>query len=328
MRRRIGQREVEAIGLGCMNVCHAYGAPLPDGEAVRLFERAIELGYDHFDTARLYGQGHSEALVGRAVRARRRDIFLATKMGIFNEGDRRWIDCRPATIRAEADKSLAALGTDFIDLFYMHRPDFDTPIEESAGAMADLIAQGKIGAYGLSEMGAATLRRAHAEAPVAALQNEYSPMTRNPEIGLVDACRELGVTLVAFSPFGRGALAGAGLDPAGFVAGDIRGAMPRFGPGHWPANRELARMFREFAAGAGVSTAQLALGWVLSRGEHVVAIPGTSSLAHLEENIARADWLPDQALVARIDAAINQRTVSGGRYGPAMQAGVSTEEFA
>lgn len=328
MRRMIGNREVEAIGLGCMNVCHAYGAAISDDEALRLFDRAIELGYTHFDTARLYGGGHSEELVGRAIAGRRKDIFLATKMGIFNDGPKRWTDCRPETIRAELEKSLTALGTDFIDLFYMHRPDFDTPIEESAGAMADLIAEGRIGGYGLSEMNAETLRRAHAVAPVAALQNEYSPITRNPEIALLDTCRDLGVTLVAFSPVGRGALTSVDLDPEGFSAHDIRKSMPRFQPEHWPANRALALEFRAMAEEAGVTPAQLALGWVLARGDHIVAIPGTAKLDHLEENIAMSGWLPEPALVARIDQAINQNTVSGERYRPALQATVSTEQFA
>lgn len=262
MRRRIGNREVNAIGLGCMNVCHAYGTRLPDDEAVHLFERAIELGYDHFDTARIYGAGQSETFVGRAIRARRKDIFLASKMGIFFNETRRWIDCRPETIRTELEKSLKALGTDHIDLYYLHRPDFDTPIEESAGALADLIREGKIGAYGLSEMSAPTLRRAHAVAPVAAMQTEYSPWTRNPEIAVLDTCAELGVALVAFSPVARGALTSRELDPASFGKGDIRKAMPRFLPDHWPANLELVRSFQQIAADAGVTAAQLALGWV------------------------------------------------------------------
>ena len=328
MRRWIGNREVNAIGLGCMNVCHAYGAAIPEGDAQSLFERAIDAGYDHFDTARIYGAGQSELIVGRAIKARRKDIFLASKMGIFAEKGKRWIDCRPETIRAEVEKSLSALATDHIDLYYLHRPDFSTPIEDSAGALADLIREGKIGAYGLSEMNAETLRRAHAVAPVAAIQSEYSPMTRNPEIAVLDACAELGVTLVAFSPVGRGALTNRRLDPETFVRGDIRTSMPRFQPDHWPTNLALVERFSRIAADAGVTPAQLALGWVLARGDHVVAIPGTSNMAHLEENIARPDWLPDAALVSRVDAAINHQTVSGERYNAAAQATVSTEEFA
>ncbi len=328
MKRTIGKREVNAIGLGCMNVCHAYGASLPDDDAVNLFERAIALGYDHFDTARIYGAGRSETLLGRAIKARRKDIFLASKMGLFVRDGKRAIDCRPETIRSELEKSLLALGADHIDLYYMHRPDFDTPIEDSAGAMADLIDEGKIGAYGLSEMNAETLRRAHAVAPVAAMQTEYSPMTRNPEIAVLDACAELGVALVAFSPFGRGALAGGVPDPDRFSKNDLRRNLPRFQADAWTVNRLLLDSFETLAAQAGVTPAQLSLAWVLSRGEHVHAIPGTASIAHLEENVARTDWLPDHSLLDAVDRLINQNTVAGERYSRSLQAAVSTEEFA
>jgi aryl-alcohol dehydrogenase-like predicted oxidoreductase len=328
MQRTLAGRRVGAIGLGCMNVSHAYGPPLDPAEGRRVLDRALELGYDHFDTARLYGMGRNEVLVGEALKGRRDKVFLASKMGIFVEGKERWIDCRPETIHREIDKSLKALGTDFIDLYYMHRPDFTVPIEESAGAMAELVAAGKIGGYGLSEMNAETLRRAHAVHPVAAMQSEYSPWTRNVEIALLETTRELGVTLVAFSPVGRGALCGLLRDTTTLVQGDIRVAMPRFRPENWPHNLALIDRFGQLAAQAGVTPAQLCLGWVLSRGEHVVAIPGTSQLDHLAENIARADWLPDPALTAAVDALFTPGAAAGGRYSRGLQEQVSTEDFA
>ncbi|MCK9543135.1 MAG: aldo/keto reductase [Novosphingobium sp.] len=328
MERMIGGRMVEAIGLGCMNVNHAYAAAIDPAAAIALFRRAVECGYRHFDTSRLYGGGINEQLVGEALKSQRDRVFLASKMGIFVEDRKRWIDCRPQTIRAELEKSLRALQTDHIDLYYMHRRDFDTPIEESALAMADLIREGKIGSYGLSEMSAETLRRAHAVAPVGAMQTEYSLMTRNVEIGVLEAARELGVALVAFSPVGRGALADAALDPSGFGKHDLRHSMPRFNAENWPRNVELTRGFAAIAREEGVTPAQLSLGWVLSRGEHVHAIPGTSSMAHMEENIARAGWMPGPDTVRRLDALINQQTVAGPRYSPGLQATIDTEEFA
>lgn len=328
MIRALGGRPVCATGLGCMNVSWAYGTPPAPEDAARLFHKALDLGYDHLDTARLYGGGRNEALIGEALAGRRHEFFLASKMGLFAEGDRRWVDCRPETIRAEVDKSLAALRTDCIDLYYMHRRDFTVPIEDSAGAMADLVAAGKIRGYGLSEMSADTLRRAHAVHPVTAVQTEYSLWTRNPELGVLDATRELGVALVAFSPLGRGALAGAVRDPAALEDSDLRRGHPRFNGDNWPRNLALVDAFAAIAAQQGVSPAQLALAWVLSRGDHVHVIPGTANPAHLAENIARADWQPDAEVLARLDALINRDTVSGPRYPAAMQATMDTEEFA
>ena len=327
MKRALGPSSRTAIGFGCMNVSHAYGPPLAPGEGERVIDRAIELGYEHFDTARLYGFGRNEELVGRVLKGRRSRVFLASKMGIFNEGGKRWIDCRPATIHAEIDKSLMALGVDHIDLYHMHRPDFTVPIEDSAGAMAELVQAGKIGGYGLSEMSAQTLRRAHAVHPVTAMQTEYSPWSRNVEIAVLEATRELGVALVAFSPVGRGALCGLLRDPASLVESDFRRTMPRFQPDNWSRNLALIDGLGAIAAEAGVTAAQLCIGWVLSRGEHVHAIPGTSSLAHAEENIARRDWLPDAALVARVDALFGPEAAAGHRYPEALRGQVSTEEF-
>jgi len=212
--RPINGRPTNPIGLGCMSLSWAYGPRPADIDGIALLHRAIELGYDHFDTARLYGEGHNETLVGEALRGRRDKVFLASKMGIFASGERRGIDCRPETIREQLEVSLRLLQTDHIDLYYMHRRDFTVPIEESVAAMADLIKEGKMGAIGLSEMSADTLRRACAVHPIAAMQTEYSPWTRQAEIAVIDACRELGTTFVAFSPVGRGALANGVADPA------------------------------------------------------------------------------------------------------------------
>lgn len=326
-RRAIAGRLTNPIGLGCMSLSWAYGKRPSDEDGVRLLHRAIELGYDHFDTARLYGQGHNETLVGEALKGRRDKVFLASKMGIFASGERRGIDCKPATIREQLDISLKVLGVDHIDLYYMHRRDFTVPIEESVGAMADLIKEGKMGAIGLSEMSADTLRRAHAVHPVAAMQTEYSPWTRQAEIAVLDACKELGTTFVAFSPVGRGALAQGVADPAALDEGDIRPGMPRFQGANWAHNRALIAQFDALAAEAGVTPAQLSLAWVLSRGEHVVAIPGTAKIAHLEENIARWDWAIPADLAAKVDALINHQTVAGHRYAKMMRATIDTEDF-
>lgn len=329
MKRILAGKAINPVAMGCMNVFTVYGPALPWEDAARVFERALDLGYDHFDTARLYGAGRSEELIGERLSHRRGEFTLASKMGIFNGDDgKRWIDCRPETIRRECEISLRALRTDHIELYYMHRRDFTVPIEESVGAMAELVAEGKIGAIGLSEMSAETLRRAHATHPIAAMQSEYSPFSRNVEIALLEATRELGVALVAFSPVGRGALGGVLRDPASLAAGDLRTVLPRYQGENWTRNLALIDEFDAIAAECGVTPAQLAIGWVLSRGEHVIALPGTRSLDHLAENIARPDWRPAPEVVARIDALFTPGAVAGARYSPALQATIETEEFA
>ncbi|WP_225207000.1 aldo/keto reductase [Novosphingobium huizhouense] len=326
--RPIAGRPVNPIGLGCMSLSWAYGGRPSDAEGIALLHRAIDLGYDHFDTARLYGLGHNETLVGQALEGRRDKVFLASKMGIVASGEKRGIDCAPATIRSELETSLRLLRTDHIDLYYMHRRDFAVPIEDSVGEMARLVEEGKIGAIGLSEMSADTLRRASVVHPIAAMQTEYSPWTRQAEIAVLEACAEAGTTFVAFSPVGRGALTDVLPEPDGLEEKDIRRAMPRFQGANWEANRRLLQGFAKIAARAGVTAAQLSLAWVLSRGEHVVAIPGTAKIAHLEENIARRDWAIPADVAAEVDALVNQQTVAGHRYSDAMQATIDTEDFA
>ncbi len=326
-KRKLGNREVCPIGLGCMSLSWAYGRQPPDEEGAAILHRALELGYDHLDTARLYGRGHNEELLGKYLKGLRGEFYLASKTGIFFEGEKRWVDCRPETLRKACETSLKCLQTDHIDLYYLHRHDYDTPIEESVGALGDLIAEGKIGGIGLSEVSAGTLRRAAKEQPITAVQNEYSLWTRNPELGVLEACREVGATFVAFSPLGRGVLAGGVSDPSELAENDFRAGMPRFSVENWPHNLELVTVFKRIAEEEGVTPAQLALAWVLSRGEHVVAIPGTGRMAHLEENFARWGWLPAPTVLGRLDALINEHNVAGHRYSHGMRANIDTEEF-
>ncbi len=326
--RTIDGRATNPVGLGCMSLSWAYGTPPSDEDGARLLERALELGYNHLDTARIYGLGHNETLIGKTLAAQRDRFFLASKTGIIVDGDKRRIDCRPETIRTALDESLRLLQTDRIDLYYLHRRDFTVPIEDSIGALAELVREGKIGSIGLSEMSADTLRKASAVHPIAAMQTEYSLMTRNPEIAVLEACRELGTTFVAFSPVARGALAGGLRDEATLGPKDIRRTMPRFAGDNWIANRALIERFEAIAVREGVTPAQLSLAWVLSRGDHVVTIPGTASIVHLEENIARSDWELPLPVVSELESLINRETVAGPRYSEAMQRTIDTEEFA
>lgn len=328
MKRTINGRAVNPVGLGCMNICWAYAPPVADDYAIKLLNVALDKGYDHLDTARIYGEGQSETLIGQGLKHRRQEYFLASKTGIFVDGKARRIDCRPESIKAACETSLKLLQTDHIDLYYLHRRDFNTPIEDSVGALAELVKEGKIGSYGLSEMSADTLRRAHAVHPCAAMQTEYSPMTRNPEIAVLDACKELGVTFVAFSPVGRGLLAGGLKAGQVWSEGDLRRHWPRFQEPNYSVNLKLAGAFEAIAADQGVTPSQLANAWVLTKGDHIVTIPGSQNIAHVEENIARWDWVPDAATVEKVDALINRETVAGERYTPGMQAAIDTEEFA
>lgn len=326
-RRTINGRSVNPVGIGCMSLSWAYGVPPSEEDASRLLLRALDLGYDHFDTARLYGLGHNEELIGKTLSHRRSEFFLASKTGLIVDGDRRRADSRPETIRQQLEISLRLLKTDHIDLYYLHRRDFNTPIEESVGALADLIKEGKIGAIGLSEMSADTLRKASTVHPIAAMQTEYSLMTRNPEIAVLDACRELGTTFVSFSPVGRGPLAASIGEPTQLPEQDLRRSMPRFMGANWEHNRPLFEAFFALAEREGVTPAQLCMAWVLSRGDHVVTIPGTSRIDHMEENIARWDWEIPASLAAEAEALINRHTVAGARYPAFMQATVETEVY-
>jgi aryl-alcohol dehydrogenase-like predicted oxidoreductase len=325
--RTLGGRKVCPVGLGCMSLSWAYGRQPPDAEGAALLHRALELGYNHLDTARIYGAGHSETLIGKTLKGKRRQFFLASKAGIQYDGKQRTVDCSPATLRAACEESLRLLQTDHIDLYYLHRFDYNTPIEESVAALADLVNAGKIGGIGLSEMSATTIRKAAAVHPIAAVQNEYSLWTRNSEISVLEACRELGTTFVAFSPLGRGALANSVRDIKAMEVNDFRTGIPRFQPDNWSRNLQLIDQFNAIAEEQGVTPAQLSLAWVLSRGEHVVTIPGTGQMAHMEENIARWNWQPSVEVLNMLDALINEETVAGDRYGESMKLNVDTEDF-
>ena len=331
--RRLGPFTVSAIGLGCMNICHAYGVPPAAEEGERLLLAALDAGVTHFDTAALYGFGVSEAMVGKVLGPHRQRFTLASKCGMTVEaGDGtvkpgRVIDGRPESLRATCEGSLKRLKTDVIDLYYLHRWDKQVPVEDSVGALADLVRAGKIRSIGLSEVSATTLRRAHAVHPVTAVQTEYSLWTRNPEIAVLQACRELGASFVAFSPLARGFLCDAVHDAAQLAEKDIRRPMPRFAPDNLQRNLQLLPAYKKIAARAGCTPAQLALAWLLHQGEDILPIPGTTSVAHLRENLGAADVRLSAELLAELDALINQRTVTGDRYTDQANREVDTEKF-
>jgi len=323
--RRLGEAEVGEIGLGCMSLSHAYGEPTSPEAGRALLRAAVEAGVVHFDTAALYGFGRNEALVGEALAPFRASIFLASKCGMTGVDGKRVIDGRPETLKRTCEESLARLRTEAIDLYYLHRVDPKVPVEDSVGALAELVAEGKVRSIGLSEVSAPTLRRAHAVHPIAAVQSEYSLWTRNPEIAVLDACRELGTALVAFSPVGRGFFPGGVSNPAALPQGDIRKGMPRFQDPNFPINLRFLSALRELAREAGTTPARLSLAWLLAKGEHVLPIPGTTSAAHLHENVGASGIEVPPELMARLDELV--RLAAGPRYPPATQAEIDTERF-
>ncbi|RZJ07773.1 MAG: aldo/keto reductase [Rubrivivax sp.] len=325
--RRIGPFEVSAIGLGCMNLSHAYGTPPSREVAAAVLQGALDSGITLFDTAALYGFGANEALLGDLLAPHRERIVLTSKCGMQGVDGVRVIDGRPDTIRASVEASLKRLRTDVIDVLYLHRLDPKVPVEDSVGAMAGLVQAGKVRALGLSEVSAATLRRAHAVHPIAALQSEYSLWTRNPEIAALDACRELGTAFIAFSPLARGFLGGKLRDVSQLEPKDIRRAMPRFSPENYAANLQLLDGFITEANRLGCAPATLALAWLLHQGGDIIPIPGTSRPEHLPALLAAEDLSLDDATLKRLNAIINHATVSGARYSAATQAEIDTEEF-
>jgi aryl-alcohol dehydrogenase-like predicted oxidoreductase len=330
--RKLGPFQVSEIGLGCMNLSHAYGPPVSEAQAERVLLSALDAGITLFDTAALYGFGTNESLVGKFLKSHRQKFTLASKCGMAGvdlNGDGklvRVIDGRPENIRKTCEDALKRLQTDVIDLYYLHRWDKKVPIEDSVGALSDLVRQGKIQSIGLSEVSASTLRKAHAVHPIAAVQTEYSLWTRNPEIAVLKACEQLGTTFVAFSPVARGFLCGP-LDMATLDAKDIRKGMPRFTPENYAANFKLFAPYQQLSREAGCSPAQLALAWLLHKAPHIIPIPGTTSVQHLLDDVGASDVRLTDSLITQLNALINEKTVQGNRYSAQSNAEVDTEVF-
>ncbi|NOZ64974.1 MAG: aldo/keto reductase [Alphaproteobacteria bacterium] len=326
--RKLGQFSSSALGLGCMNLSHAYGTP-PDSEtASRLLNEALDMGYSLFDTAALYGFGANETLIGNSLSHRRDEYILASKCGMFkNDEGVREINGRPEVIQKTCEDSLRRLQTDVIDLYYLHRWDKNVPIEDSVGALSDLVRQGKIKAIGLSEVSANTLRKAHAIHPITAVQTEYSLWTRNAEIKILETCRSLDVAFVAFSPLARAFLTGELTDISTFETNDIRRGMPRFQPENFAKNLKLLEGFAAIARKNNCTMAQLALAWLLIQDDNIIPIPGTTNIDHLKENAGAINVNLAPETIKQLNILINENTVHGPRYNAATQAEIDTEEF-
>jgi aryl-alcohol dehydrogenase-like predicted oxidoreductase len=317
-QRRLGDGGPLAseMGLGCMGMSEFYGAT-DDAESIRTIHRALELGITFLDTADMYGAGRNEELVGRAIAGRREQVFLATKFGIVrdaNDPDRRGISGKPDYVRAACEASLRRLGVDHIDLYYQHRVDTSTPIEETVGAMHELVHEGKVRYLGLSEAAPPNIRKAAATAPIHALQSEYSLFTRDPEVnGVFETIRELGIGFVPYSPLGRGILTAKITSVDELAPDDFRRTNPRYSKGNFDRNAALVKRLKEIAAEIGVTPAQLALAWVLAQGEDVIPIPGTKRVKYLEENAAAADIRLTPLQLARIEEVAPRGAAAGDR---------------
>lgn len=330
-QRKLGPFEVSELAFGCMSLSYAYGVPPSPEHGERVLLAALDAGITHFDTAALYGFGINEQLVGRVLKPYRSEIVLASKGGMagvqFPDGLKRVIDGRPDAIRQNCEDSLRRLGADVIDLYYLHRWDKKVPIEDSVGELSRLVERGLVRSIGLSEVSAATIRKAHAVHPLAAVQTEYSLWTRNPEIAVLQTCRELGISFVAFSPVARGFLSGKLRDVGALDAKDIRHGMPRFEPANYAGNLKLLPAYEAVAQEAGCTPAQLALAWLLNKDSNVIPLFGTTSLEHLAENVAAANVKLSPELMAKVEGVINQRTVVGSRYSEQSNREVDTEVF-
>lgn len=323
--RKLGSLSVSAVGLGCMGMSHAYGPSPDESSAIATLHRAVELGVTLFDTAEVYGPYKNEVLIGRALKPCRDRVVIATKFGFRIDPAKpsdqmiTGTDGRPENVRAVAEASLKRLGSDVIDLYYQHRVDPAVPIEDTVGAMADLVRQGKVKALGLSEASAATIRRAHTVHPIAAVQSEYSLWTRDPEEnGVLDTCRELGIGFVPFSPLGRGVLTGALKALDGLASDDFRRSLPRFQAENFDANLSLVKLLERMAEKKGVTPAQLSLAWVLAQGDFIVPIPGASKIPHLEQNVAATDVPLSAEDVAALGELLAPGKVAGSRYSEKM----------
>jgi aryl-alcohol dehydrogenase-like predicted oxidoreductase len=321
--RTLGQDlAVSAVGLGCMGMSFAYGAS-DDNESIRTLHRAVDLGITFFDTAEMYGPYTNEQLLGSALKPVRDRVVIATKFGFKFDPSKSGaaaltgVDSRPENVKRVAEASLKRLGTDVIDLYYQHRVDPNVPIEETVGAMAELVREGKVRALGLSEAGSATIRRAHAVHPIAAVQSEYSLWSRDPEHDVLATCRELSIGFVPYSPLGRGFLTGAIRKPDDLGADDFRSQLPRFQADNFDANAALVAKLEALAKDKGVTTAQLALAWVLHQGEDIVPIPGARKVNHLEQNAAAADIALSARELAQLSAIMPLDEIAGKRYSEA-----------
>lgn len=313
--RKLGQLEVSAIGLGCMGMSEFYG-DRDEREAIATLQRAIELGVAFIDTADMYGPFTNEELVGRAIKDRRDHVVLATKFGNVRTADGGWggVSGKPEYVKQCCDASLQRLGVEVIDLYYQHRVDPNVPIEETIGAMAELVQAGKVRYLGMSEAASETIRRAHAVHPITALQTEYSLWSREPEDELLPTVRELGIGFVPYSPLGRGFLTGAFQSPDDFAADDYRSHSPRFQGENFAKNLDVVNSVKAIAKEKGVTPAQLALAWLLTQGDDVVPIPGTKRRKYLEENAAAVEIELSQAELNRIDVVAPQGVAAGDRY--------------
>lgn len=321
-KRKLGKGglEVSAIGLGCMGMSFGYGPPADKQEMIALIHKAVERGVTFFDTAEVYGPFSNEDLVGEALAPFRGQVVIATKFGIQLDADHNQIlNSRPESIRRSVEGSLRRLRTEVIDLYYQHRVDPQVPIEEVAGAVKELIAEGKVNHFGLSEPGVQTIRRAHAVQPVAAIQSEYSMMWRQPEAELLPALEELGIGLAPFSPLGKGFLTGRFDKTSTFDSTDFRHIVPRFTPENLAANQVLVKLVREVAAGKNATPAQIALAWVLCQRPWIAPIPGTRKLERLEENLGAAEITLTPGELVALNAALDKIEVQGDRYPARLQ---------
>jgi aryl-alcohol dehydrogenase-like predicted oxidoreductase len=321
-KRRLGNQglEVSAIGLGCMGMSQSYGEA-DETESLATIHRAIDLGVTFFDTAEVYGPYKNEELLGKALAGRRKDVVVATKFGFRTvDGKPDGVDSRPGHVREALEGSLSRLRTDYVDLLYQHRVDPTVPIEDVVGAMSELEREGKVRFLGLSEAGESTIRRAHAVHPISALQSEYSLWERNLEARIIPVLRELHIGLVPFAPLGRGFLAGSVRRAEEYPEGDFRRGDPRFAGDNFDANMRAAAVVRDVARRKGATPAQVALAWLLHKGEDIVSIPGTKRRKYLEENVAAAVLTLAAAEIAELDRALAREKVAGPRYNPQLMA--------
>lgn len=325
-KRKLGQFEVSALGLGCMSMSQSYGKP-DRAESERALHRALDIGYTFLDTASLYGYGHNEKLIGEVLKGRRHEFVLASKCGLFRDKvtGQRTLDARPEKIHEICDESLQNLQTDVIDLYYLHRLDPKVPVEESFGAMAELITAGKVRAVGISEASSSTIRRAHSVCPLTAVQSEYSLWTRIAERRVLDTCRELGIAFVPFSPIARGFLSCSLRDISTLGEDDLRLTMPRFLGENFISNLHLLDEYIQIAKENNCTPAQLALAWLLSRDANLIPIPGTKHVRYVEENAAAADIKLGADVINRLDKLINDSTVQGERYNEAFMKMMDSE---